>query len=213
MKQKSWYSIAVVGIVFFLAGFFREEAGLQEEAGQTAEEQPVVVAEEIVPYESLFRELAPTIDWEWETLAALACVESRFAPFACSFLGAKGIMQLMDGTAHELGLNDTTVWIAEHNIRAGVEYIRYLQGKWSFISNRAEQTKFVLASYNAGPGHIFSARRIVRDTGGNPYVWVEVEPYVQQQETRQYVKKVLRTGSQYKNESLRRQSNSNGDTE
>ena len=109
---------------------------------------------------------------------------------------------------YELGLNDSTVWIAEHNIRAGVRYLQHLQGKWSFIRNIPEQTKFVLASYNAGPGPIFSARRTVRDTGGNPYVWSEVEPYVYQEETRRYVKQVLWLSNKYKNESLRRQNDS-----
>ena len=210
MNKKVCLILAVVGVLVFVLGFFSVEV---EEIIEEKKAEEVMEADEMVPYEHLFRELAPTIDWEWETLAALACVESRFNPHAKSPVGAKGIMQLMDGTAHELGLNDTTVWIAEHNIRAGVRYLQYLQGKWNFISNRAEQTKFVLASYNAGPGHIFSARRIVRDTGGNPYVWSEVEPYVQQQETRLYVKKVLGTGKKYKNESLRRQSDSPGNPE
>lgn len=205
MSKKIWIILAIVGVLVFVLGLVSVEV---EEIIEEKKAEEVMQAEEMVPYEHLFRELAPTIDWDWETLAALACVESRFNPKAKSPVGAKGIMQLMDGTAHELGLNDTTVWIAEHNIRAGVRYLSYLQGRWNFISNRTEQTKFVLASYNAGPGHIFTARRTVRDTGGNPYVWSEVEPYVRQQETRQYVKKVLNTGSKYKNESLKRQNDS-----
>lgn len=150
-----------------------------------------------VPYYFVFVELAPTIGWDWSTLAAVAWNESHFNPHATSYVGAKGIMQLMPKTARRFGLNDSTILVPEDNIRAGVEYIRYLQGKWSFISNVDEQTKFVLASYNAGPGFIFEARREVRDNGGNPYVWHEVEPYIEQEATRRYVHSVLRTAKKY----------------
>ncbi len=205
MNRKIGYIVAIIGIVAFMLGFVNAEI---EDAIEDTILPESTVAEEMVPYEYLFRELAPTIHWEWETLAALAYVESHYNPLARSSGGAKGVMQLMDGTAYELGLNDSTIWIAEHNIRAGVRYLQHLQGKWSFIRNIPEQTKFVLASYNAGPGPIFSARRTVRDTGGNPYVWSEVEPYVYQEETRRYVKQVLWLSNKYKNESLRRQNDS-----
>ncbi|MCQ2333603.1 MAG: transglycosylase SLT domain-containing protein [Paludibacteraceae bacterium] len=150
-----------------------------------------------VPYYAVFERLAPTIGWEWSMLAAVAWNESHFNPQAKSHVGARGIMQLMPKTARRFGLNDSTMLIPEDNIRAGVEYIRYLQDKWSFISNMEEQTKFVLASYNAGPGFIFEARREAKAHGGNPYVWHDVEPYVKQEVTRKYVHNVLRTKSKY----------------
>lgn len=192
----------IIGLISLVGGFVHEKV-------EEAEELEELTGEGIVPYEQLFRELAPMLDWDWETLAAVAWEESHFRAEAHSYAGAKGIMQLMDPTAQQFGLNDSTVWIAEDNIRAGAAYIRYLQGKWAFISNREEQTKFVLASYNAGPGGIFAARRIVRDSGeGNPYVWSEVEPYIEPASVRHYVQKVLRTSRKYKNESLRRESDS-----
>lgn len=157
----------------------------------------VVNEEGPVPYYTVFCELAPTIGWEWYTLAAVAWNESHFNPHATSYVGAKGIMQLMPKTARRFGLNDSTILVPEDNIRAGVEYIRFLQKKWSFITNMDEQTKFVLASYNAGAGFIFQARREVKDNGGNPYVWSNVEPYVQQAAARKYVHNVLRTAKKY----------------
>ena len=170
-------------------GFFRGK-GYGDKETSIAEDGPV-------PYYALFQQLAPTIGWEWSTLAALAWHESHFNPRATSSVGAKGIMQLMPKTARRFGLNDSTILVPEDNIRAGVEYIRYLQKKWSFISNLDEQTKFVLASYNAGPGVVFQARREVKENGGNPYVWRDVEPYIQQETTRKYVHNVLRTKKKY----------------
>lgn len=160
-----------------------------------------MLKDEQVPYEALFRELAPTLGWDWQTLAAVAWEESHFNPHARSHAGACGVMQLMPQTAGKFGLNDSTVWVAEDNIRAGAEYIRFLQHKWSFISNPDEQLKFVLASYNAGPGVVFSARRQVREQNeGNPYLWSHVEQYVESIHPKQYVHKVMRTAERLRKE-------------
>ena len=165
-------------------------------------------SEGIVPYQHCFEMYAGSLGWDWELLAAVAWHESHFNPRAQSYAGAKGVMQMMPRTAKRFGLNDTTVWVPEENIRAGVEYIQFLQGKWSFITNKDEQNKFVLASYNVGPGFIFQARRVVREEGGNPYVWAQVEPYVQQEATKKYVKQVLRTANKYRHDYSEWQRNS-----
>ena len=58
----------------------------------------------------------------------------------------------------------------ELNIQAGVAYIKYLTKFWEDIPE-AERLNFVLASYNAGPGHISDARRLAIKYGKNPNVW------------------------------------------
>lgn len=174
----------------FLTGVFVEETRLEIDVPQY----------ELVPYQAVFEHYAPQVGWDWELLAAVAYHESRFHAKAHSQSGACGVMQLMPKTAHRFGLNDSTVWVPEDNIRAGVEYIQFLQRKWAFIQNKDEQTKFVLASYNVGPGFIFAARRRVRDGEGNAYVWADVEPYVHSSYTRHYVKHVLKTANKYRND-------------
>lgn len=175
-------------------------------AGYLSVEIPIIIEEEceveegIVPYQLIFMQCAPDIGWDWTLLAAVAYHESRFHATAHSKSGAVGVMQLVPVTAHRFGLNDSTIWVPEDNIRAGVEYIKFLQGKWSFIQNLDEQTKFVLASYNVGPGFIFSARKEAQADGANPYVWDEVEPYVHSSATRHYVRHVLKTSKQYQND-------------
>ncbi len=135
------------------------------------------LSDENVPFESLFRTYAPAIGWDWELLAAVCWAESRFNPEAKSWVGATGLMQLMPKTAARFGLNDSTVLIPSENIRAGAEYIAYLQRVYSFISNQEEQTKFVLASYNAGPAHVMDARRLAKKYGRSPYVWFDNTEY------------------------------------
>jgi len=171
-------------------------------AGFLSVEIPVIEEEleEVVPYQATFMQYAPEIGWDWQLLAAVAYHESRFHEKAHSPSGACGVMQLMPVTGRRFGLNDSTIWVAEDNIRAGVEYIKFLQGKWTFIHNQEQQIRFILASYNVGPGFIFAARKEAEANGANPYVWNEVEPYVHSAHTRRYVHQVVKTSKQYYNE-------------
>lgn len=73
---------------------------------------------------------------------AVAEQESRFRQSARSGVGAIGVMQLMPGTAAELGVNP---YDTRDNIRGGVKYIKKLQG---MFGNRYD---LIAAGYNAGP--------------------------------------------------------------
>ncbi|MFC0808923.1 lytic transglycosylase domain-containing protein [Ensifer sp. P24N7] len=73
---------------------------------------------------------------------AIAEQESRFRQSARSPVGATGVMQLMPGTARELGVNP---YDTRDNIRGGVKYIKKLQG---MFGNRYD---LIAAGYNAGP--------------------------------------------------------------
>jgi len=196
--KKAGIILLVISLLAGMAGFLSVEIPVLEEEDDG-----------VIPYKALFMQYAPEIEWEWTLLAAVAYHESHFHATAHSSAGACGVMQLMPVTAGRFGLNDSTIWVPKDNIRAGVEYIKFLQGKWSFIQNKEEQTKFVLASYNVGPGFIFAARKEARAEGMNPYVWNEVEPYVHSAVTRSYVKQVLRTSNRYRNDYTERQTNSN----
>ena len=73
---------------------------------------------------------------------AIAQQESRFNQNARSSVGAIGVMQLMPGTAQELGVNP---YNTESNIRGGV---RYLKQNLNKFGGRMDLTA---AGYNAGP--------------------------------------------------------------
>lgn len=120
-------------------------------------------------YDRLIRKHAAVINWDWRLLASLIYQESRFNPRARSWAGAGGLMQLMPATARQLGVGN--VYRPESNISGGVRFLRYLKKKWQHIEDEEERLKFVLASYNAGPGHVEDARRLAAEYGRNPDLW------------------------------------------
>jgi membrane-bound lytic murein transglycosylase F len=131
---------------------------------------PQMGPNQISPYDSLFKKYAPEIKWDWRMLAALCYQESRFNPEAVSWSGAFGLMQLMPETAARFGCDTTQ--LVEPNIRAGVKYIKHLERYWSErIPNAEERKKFILASYNIGPGHIQDARNIARMLNKPDTIW------------------------------------------
>jgi soluble lytic murein transglycosylase-like protein len=74
-------------------------------------------------------------------LTAVARVESNLRQSARSGAGARGLLQVLPGTAHELALNPAH---APSNVLAGARYLR-------LMLDRFHSTDLALAAYNAGP--------------------------------------------------------------
>ena len=129
-------------------------------------------------YDELFKRYARGIGWDWRLLAAQCYQESTFDPKAVSFAGAKGLMQIMPGTADHLGVSRSRLYEPETNIAAATKYIAELQRTFADIGNHHERTNFVLASYNGGAHHIRDAMALAQRDGKNSLRWSEVAPYV-----------------------------------
>lgn len=124
----------------------------------------------ISPYDRYFRTHAEGLAFDWRLLAAMAWKESRFDSTVTSRKGAMGIMQIMPRTAARFGL-DTASGMNDH-IRAAARYLARLDTIWlRAIPDREQRLRFMLASYNAGPGHIIDAQRLADQLGLDPTRW------------------------------------------
>lgn len=118
--------------------------------------------------------------------------ESSFDRAASSPAGAKGLMQLMPGTAKDvarsLNINYRKDWLTskpEHNITLGTTYLRKMLDRYdgSYV--------LAVAAYNAGPRRVDGWIRLFGDprkSSVDSVDWVEMIPVY---ETRNYVQRVL----------------------
>lgn len=172
---------------------------------------------QISPYDHLFKQYSENINWDWLLLAALAYQESRFYPDTISWAGAVGLMQLMPQTAESFGAVNASD--PQESVKAGIKFIGWLERVWAkHIPDENERIKFVLASYNVGPGHVLDARRLAAKYGRDPNKWsghvdyylllkseekyytdpVVKEGYCRGKEPYLFVKEVLQRYDQYK---------------
>lgn len=121
---------------------------------------------------------------------AHALQESNFRPDAVSPAGARGLMQLMPGTAAALArrrgesYGGSELNRPEINIAYGMNYMEEMRD----YSGTQGLLPKVIASYNAGPGAVANWEGRLRDRG-DPLLYIESIPYW---ETRGYVPIVLR---------------------
>ncbi len=127
--------------------------------------KPEIMQARMNTYRRLVDQYAEEYGVDARLVAAVMRVESCLDRNAVSRAGAKGLMQLMPDTAHELGVQD--IFDPAENIRGGIAYLSQM------LSRFGQKTELALAAYNAGPG-------AVERFGGVP-------PY---KETQSYLKRV-----------------------
>ncbi len=110
-------------------------------------------------------ELSARFDLSPSLIEAMVWQESRWNPNAVSPVGARGLAQLMPGTARELGVDPRDPFA---NLEGGARYLRAQLDRFDGDLEKA------LAAYNAGPGRVERA-------GGVPRI----------RETQQYVASIM----------------------
>lgn len=137
------------------------------------------------PYDSLIQLNANTIGWDWRLLAAQIYKESEFDANNESWAGAIGLMQLMPNTAEEYGVTDLKNPV--ENLHAGTMHLQWLQHYFeNYIDHPEEKTKFVLAAYNVGHGHVMDAMRLTKKYDGDTQKWSEVSKFLLKKSNSKY---------------------------
>ncbi|MBT8284250.1 MAG: transporter substrate-binding domain-containing protein [Flavobacteriaceae bacterium] len=124
---------------------------------------------QISRYDPIIKENSKLLGWDWRLLASLIYQESRFDPNAESWTGAKGLMQLMPGTAQDLGVTETAD--AGEVIRAGSKYLRQLYRNFAQVTDTVQRIKFTMAAYNCGYSHVLDAQNLAREKGLKDSIW------------------------------------------
>jgi soluble lytic murein transglycosylase len=149
-----------------------------------------------------FRQAYPTLSASvssnlWSLAHGISRQESSFDPYAISHAGARGMMQLMTGTAREqadkMGVSyDSYRLISDpsYNVTIGSAYFQRMLNIWD------GSIPLAVASYNAGSGNVGKWVRRYGDPRGQVDVvgWIEAIPY---DETRGYVQRVIENSVVY----------------
>jgi len=153
-------------------------------------------------YDQTFRKYSKRyfgVGFDWRVFKAQAMAESQMNPNARSWVGARGLMQLMPSTYNDIqsrasgfGSIDDPEW----NIAAGIMHDRSLWRRWERDSIDVDRREFMFASYNAGEGTIMNAQRACVQRSLDRRAWRSVEtvapdvPRWRYRETLGYVRKI-----------------------
>jgi len=120
-----------------------------------------------------FKQYSQQYDFDWLMIAALAYQESGIDQSRRSPAGAVGVMQLLPSTAADPNVNIRKIEVMEHNIHAGVKYLRFLHDRYfkNEPMDALNKMLFTFASYNAGPGRVIKLRREAQQSGFDPNIW------------------------------------------
>lgn len=124
-------------------------------------------------YQSLIQKQAVKYGFDWRLIAAVIYQESHFDPLARSFTDVRGIMQLTQETAEEMGV--TNRFDPRQSIQGGVKYLAKMRDRFDDIKDPHTRLLFGLASYNIGYSHVRDAQKIAREMDMDPTTWAAMK--------------------------------------
>ncbi|MDY6903728.1 MAG: membrane-bound lytic murein transglycosylase MltF [Thermodesulfobacteriota bacterium] len=138
-------------------------------------------------YKPIIQSAAAKYGFDWEMIAAVIYQESHFNPYAKSYTGVRGLMQLTQTTAQEMGVSNRLD--PAQSVRGGVRYLAKMARRFDDINDPRTRLLFALASYNIGYGHVRDAQKIAAQKGLDPTRWRDLKEALPLLRNRQYYKK------------------------
>ncbi len=153
------------------------------ETEQIVDEQLAEMAElpcVISRFDNLMRKVGEEEGQDWRLMSAIAYSESRFIEDLVSKQGAAGIMQIRPVVARHFNVPVEDIDDTETNIRLAGMLLSELDTMLRMPAStpKEDRLSIILASYNAGIGHVLDARRLARHEGANPNSWEAVSHYL-----------------------------------
>ena len=202
--------------------FSREGSMTLEEADAESVEQIAETVEMqciISRFDPIMRRVGEEEGQDWRLMSAIAYSESRFIEDLKSSQGAMGIMQIRPVVARHFNVPVDAIDDTETNIRLAGMLLAEIDSMLRIPSSTPTEDRLsiILASYNAGIGHVLDARRLARSEGANPNSWSDVSRYLElksnpdyyeldivksgkftgSKQTNGYVREVMRKYNQY----------------
>ena len=154
-------------------------------------------------YDDVFRSYSKKFfgpAFDWRVFKAQSMAESGLDPNAKSWVGARGLMQLMPTTYQEVQSKNPELGDVSDprwNITAGIFYDRQLWRQWTGVGEAVgHRRSFMFGSYNAGRGTLLRAQGVAENKALNGNEWSSIKvvapdvPRWRHEETLGYVDKI-----------------------
>lgn len=134
-----------------IAAIIKERAGAikglpKKETEEAAPKIKGTSIERLQKYDDIIKEASKNYGVDEKLIKSVILTESAANEKAVSKVKAKGLMQLMDATADDLGVKD--VWDPKENIFGGTKYLAQMFRQYD------GDVELALAAYNAGPANV-----------------------------------------------------------
>jgi membrane-bound lytic murein transglycosylase F len=152
-----------------------EATNVSEQIAVTAK-----LPQKISKFDPLMKRIGEESGHDWRFMSAIAYCESRFTEGLVSKRGAAGLMQVMPVVARHFKVPVSHIYNTETNVRLACRLLSEFEKMLRIPESTPEHDRLsiILASYNAGLGHVQDARRLAKADGANPNSWAVVSNYL-----------------------------------
>ena len=152
-----------------------EETTTSEALAVTVEESYIISR-----FDPIMQVVGEEEGFDWRFMSAIAYSESRFIEDLKSSQGAMGIMQIRPVVARHFNVPVESISDTETNVRLAGMLLSELDTMLRIPTSTPmeDRLSIILASYNAGIGHVLDARRLARSEGADPNSWETVRHYL-----------------------------------
>ncbi len=138
-------------------------------------------------YQAIIEQESKKYGFDWRLMAAVIYQESNFNPNAKSVTNVRGLMQVTQATAKEMGISNRLN--PQQSIQAGMQYLNQMYHRFDYIEDNYQRMLFALASYNIGYGHVRDAIKLAQNQGLDPESWQSMKTVLPLLSKKAYYKK------------------------